>query len=139
MAKKSLASLMVGIMGDEPAKTTEPEVSSTPTPEVVEETPAEADIQEVAIEENSKEENSKEENPESTRRRRVGRPRKGETPVKSDEIRATFIVDPAQMKKIKYISLAEGNLLKETLYNALEQYIADWEEENGRIKLPGKK
>ena len=52
---------------------------------------------------------------EAKRRENVGRPKKGE-PAKStkkpQEIRATFIVDPDLLRKVKYISLVEGILLR---------------------------
>lgn len=72
----------------------------------------------------------------SSSRRKVGRPKKGETPEKSDEIRATFIVRPDSVRKLKYISLVEGNLLKDVIAAALDQFIVGWEADNGRIKLP---
>lgn len=121
MAKKNLASLMNGIMGD--TKPSEPEVTAVGQPdstaaEVTEEMKA---------------------NLEANRRRNVGRPRKGESGSKTNEVRATFIVDPELIRKVKYISLVESSLLKDVIYEALTSYIEAWESENGKIRLPKKK
>lgn len=165
MAKKNLAALMNGIMG-EAAPSTE-NTDRQPVQEDVVKAPEnpvsspvqvtqEAQVAAVAsYAESEKENNFKE--PETTSaqnqeeaetatisndiatpapRRRVGRPRKGETPVKTEEIRATFIVDPSLVRKMKYISLVEGNLLKDVIGVALENYISQWEAENGKIRLP---
>ena len=79
---------------------------------------------------------------EAKRRENVGRPKKGE-PVKSakkpQEIRATFIVNPDLLRKVKYISLVEGILLKDVISEALNNYVDAWEENNRKIKLPRKK
>ena len=79
---------------------------------------------------------------EAKRRENVGRPKKGE-PVKSakkpQEIRATFIVNPDLLRKVKYISLVEGILLKDIISEALNNYVDAWEENNRKIKLPRKK
>lgn len=75
----------------------------------------------------------------SKRRENVGRPKKGE-PAKSakkpQEIRATFIVDPDLLRKVKYISLVEGILLKDVISEALSNYVDAWEEKNKKIRLP---
>lgn len=118
MAKKNLASLMSGIMGD-----TKPLIqveTSCPT-------------QEFPISEITEE---MKENLEAKRRRNVGRPRKGETGKQTNEVRATFIVDPEIVRKLKYVSLAEGFLLKDVIAEALNNYLDSWESENGRIRLP---
>ena len=76
------------------------------------------------------------------RRENVGRPKKGETAKsakKPQEIRATFIVDPDLLRKVKYISLVEGILLKDVIFEALNNYVDAWEENNRKIKLPKKK
>lgn len=121
MAKKNLASLMNGIMGDsrpaEPENPTSRNSDGTAT-EVTEEMRA---------------------NLEATRRRNVGRPRKGESGSKTNEVRATFIVDPELIRKVKYISLVESALLKDVISEALTSYIEAWESENGKIRLPKKK
>ena len=76
---------------------------------------------------------------EAKRRGNVGRPKKGE-PAKSakkpQEIRATFIVDPDLLRKVKYISLVEGILLKDVISEALNNYVDVWEEKNKKIRLP---
>ena len=119
MAKKNLASLMDGIMGDpKPAITIGPVVKpqeATPISEVTEEMV---------------------ESLESKRKRNVGRPRKGEEVIKSNEIRATFIVDPELIRKMKYISLVNCELLKDVVDRAFKTYIEAWESGNNKIKLP---
>lgn len=76
---------------------------------------------------------------EAKRRENVGRPKKGE-PAKSakkpQEIRATFIVNPDLLRKVKYISLVEGILLKDVISEALNDYVDAWEEKNKKIRLP---
>ena len=78
----------------------------------------------------------------SKRRENVGRPKKGE-PAKSakkpQEIRATFIVDPDLLQKVKYISLVEGILLKDVISEALNNYVDKWETDNRKIRLPKRK
>ena len=79
---------------------------------------------------------------EAKRRENVGRPKKGESAKsakKPQEIRATFIVDPDLVRKVKYISLVEGILLKDVISEALNNYVNAWEENNRKIKLPRKK
>ena len=56
--------------------------------------------------------------PEANRRWKVGRPRKGESGSKTTEILTTFIVDPDQIRKVKYISLVESSLMKDVISNA---------------------
>lgn len=70
---------------------------------------------------------------EANRRRKVGRPRKGESGSKTTEIRATFIVVPDLIRKVKYISLVESSLLKDVISNVLTTYIETWEIKNGEI------
>ena len=57
---------------------------------------------------------------------------------KSAETRATFVVDPEQIRKIKYIALAEEKLHKVVISEALGAYIAQWEATNGTINLPSR-
>ena len=116
MAKKNLASLMSGIMSDETPANVPVEVASTP--EVTDEM---------------------RDNLEARRKKNVGRPRKDEVVVRPNEIRATFIVDPELVRKVKYISLVEGNLLKDVINSALRNYINAWEEENVKIRIPKKR
>lgn len=118
MAKKNLASLMSGIMGD--AKPSIPEETSGAT----QETPVSEITDEMR------------ENLEAKRRRNVGRPRKEESGRQANEVRATFIVDPETVRKLKYVSLAEGSLLKDVIAEALNSYLDTWEAENGKIRLP---
>ena len=76
---------------------------------------------------------------EAKRRANVGRPKKGETAKsakKPQEIRATFIVNPDLLRKVKYISLVEGILLKDVISEALNNYVDVWEEMNKKIRLP---
>ena len=76
---------------------------------------------------------------EAKRRENVGRPKKGEpakNAKKPQEIRATFIVDPDLLRKVKYISLVEGILLKDVISEALSNYVVAWEEKNKKIRLP---
>ena len=79
---------------------------------------------------------------EAKRRENVGRPKKGETAKstkKPQEIRATFIVDPDLLQKVKYISLVEGALLKDVISEALNNYVDKWETDNRKIRLPKRK
>lgn len=79
---------------------------------------------------------------EAKRRENVGRPKKGETSKsakKPQEIRATFIVDPDLLQKVKYISLVEGILLKDVISEALNNYVDKWETDNRKIRLPKRK
>ena len=79
------------------------------------------------------------ENLEAKRRQNVGRPRKDASGYKAEETRATFIVDPELIRKVKFISLVESTLLKDVISDALTTYIEAWESENGKICLPKKK
>ena len=79
---------------------------------------------------------------EAKRRENVGRPKKGESAKsakKPQEIRATFIVDPDLVRKVKYISLVEGILLKDVISEALNNYVDKWETDNRKIRLPKRK
>ena len=121
MAKKDLASLMSGIMGETKPAQPEPlavESQDEPVAEVTEEMKT---------------------NLEAVRRRNVGRPRKDEQVSKAEEVRATFIVSPELLRKVKYISLVDGVLLKDVISEALTNYIEAWETDNGKIRLPKKK
>lgn len=125
MAKKNLASLMNGIMGD---------------PKPQEPTPNETQNIEPAAEPNTPEITEEmKDNLEAKRYSNVGRPRKGTTGKKKEETRATFIVDPELIRKLKYISLVESSLLKDVISEALINYINAWEAENSKIRLPKKK
>ena len=125
MAKKNLATLMNGIMGEpKPQETTIPDNQM---------------IEPAAEPESSEVTEAMKENLETKRYRNVGRPKKGTTPTKKEETRATFIVDPELIRKLKYISLVESSLLKDVISEALTGYINEWEAENGKIRLPKKK
>lgn len=116
MAKKNLASLMSGIMGDTRTEEVSPsrvEVENLETRQLLIENPEQ----------------------EVKQRRKPGRPPKGSNGEKSDEIRATIIVEPEVMRKIKYISLMDDRMIKEVMNDALRAYISSWEDVNGRIKL----
>lgn len=117
MAKKNLASLMNGFMGSPDNEEITDNIQAI----------SDSDLEEMKS------------NQESRRKKNVGRPRKGLDSQKSSEIRATFIVDPSFLQKIKYISLIDGCLLKDVVSEAFSSYITDWESENGVIRLPKSK
>ena len=73
---------------------------------------------------------------EAKRRENVGRPKKSESAKKPQEIRATFIVDPDLLRKVKYISLVEDILMKDVIFEALNNYVDAREAYNRKIKLP---
>lgn len=126
MAKKNLASLMNGIMGE-------------PKPQEEEVVKTSAAIEQSADESTSEVTEDMKESLEAKRYRNVGRPKKGTSSSKKEETRATFIVDPELIRKLKYISLVESSLLKDVISEALTGYIEAWETENGKIRLPKKK
>ncbi len=68
------------------------------------------------------------------RKKNVGRPPKslGGKP-KPLEFRATFVVNPDLVRKLKYISIVETKLYKETITEALTLYIKNWERKNGEL------
>ncbi len=53
----------------------------------------------------------------------------------SNEKRATFIIKLDQLEKLKAISYYDRKLLKETLAEALEVYILNYETKNGTLEL----
>ena len=157
MSKKNLSLLMDGFMGE---ATSSDSVQEQPKEQVVEQVAAQAE--QPAVQDDKQEipkaapakASSKQEATETAateqmkskleakRRENVGRPKKGETAKsakKPQEIRATFIVDPNLVRKVKYISLVEGILLKDVISEALNNYVNAWEENNRKIKLPRKK
>lgn len=76
---------------------------------------------------------------EAKRKEHVGRPKNGEIinrSKKSKEIQSTFIVDSDLLRKVKYISLVDGALLKDVIAEALNAYVDKWKEENKKIRLP---
>lgn len=108
MAKKNLQSLMSGIIGSEPQKSTE-NVQPTNT--------------------------SQETQNEPQAQRGPGRPRRSDNVEKT---RATFILPTDTHKKLRYISLMDGINQQDIVAEALEVYIEKWETENGPIKMPKK-
>lgn len=73
------------------------------------------------------------------RTKNVGRPKKGvyspERGTKEDETRATFIVNKKNLRKVKFISLIETKQIKDVIGEAIADYIAKYEQENGTINL----
>lgn len=157
MSKKNLSLLMDGFRGEvNPSDS----VQEQPKKQDVEQVAAEAE--QPAVQDDKQESpkaapakaSSKEETTETAateqmkskleakRRENVGRPKKGETAKsakKPQEIRATFIVDPDLLQKVKYISLVEGILLKNVISEALNNYVDKWETDNRKIRLPKRK
>lgn len=125
MAKKNLASLMDGIIGDDSIR----------------------ENQESAISKTSESSDSFDntDSPGADKsgiqqppRRKPGRPPKS-VADRLDEVRATIIVESDVLKKIKYISLIEGTMIKEVMNEAFRSYISVWESTNGKIRLPQKR
>ena len=153
MSKKNLSLLMDGFMGEanqseaiqEPSK----EQAVEQVAEQAEQPAVQIDKQEkpkvTSSKSTTKEETTETETTDkmkSKRRENVGRPKKGETAKsakKPQEIRATFIVDPDLLQKVKYISLVEGALLKDVISEALNNYVGKWETDNRKIRLPKRK
>ena len=150
MSKKNLSLLMDGFMGE--ANQSEPvqEQAVVQAAEQVEQPAVKDDKQEspkaAPAKASSKQEATEtaateqmKSKLEAKRRENVGRPKKGETAKsakKPQEIRATFIVDPDLVRKVKYISLVEGILLKDVISEALNNYVDAWEEKYKKIRLP---
>lgn len=139
MSKKNLSLLMDGFMGEaipsdpvqeQPAAQTDKQDSPKAAPAKAS---SKKETTETAATEQMKSKL------EAKRRENVGRPKKGESAKnakKPQEIRATFIVDPDLVRKVKYISLVEGILLKDVISEALNNYVDIWEEKNKKIRLP---
>lgn len=72
-------------------------------------------------------------NADSEQTKRIGRPKNEDTDT---NIRATFMVDKEQLKKLKYISLIDNRRQKDILKDALEHYIRNWESKKGDINIP---
>lgn len=122
--KKDIASLLNGIMGNDPA----PLPSSDEQGNIPKET---AEALEISPD--------LEEKLNAVRRARVGRPRKySDNERREREFRATFVVSREIVRKVKYISLMDSKLLKDVIAEALTSYIEKWEDENGKINLPNK-
>lgn len=150
MSKKNLSLLMDGFMGEANQAESVQEQPKEQATEQAEQPTALTDKQESPKAVSSKTATKKDANGteatdkmksklEAKRRENVGRPKKGETAKstkKPQEIRATFIVDPDLVRKVKYISLVEGILLKDVISEALNNYVDIWEEKNKKIRLP---
>ena len=133
MSKKNLSLLMDGFMGEANQAESVQEQPKEQATEQAEQPTAQTDKQESPKAVSSKTSTKKDANEtettgkmksrlEAKRRENVGRPKKGETAKsakKPQEIRATFIVDPDLLQKVKYISLVEGALLKDVISEAL--------------------
>ena len=153
MSKKNLSLWMDGFMGEVNSSDSVQEQAIVQAAEQVEQSVAQDDKQEspkeapakVSSKQKATEKAATEQMKsklEAKRRENVGRPKKGETAKstkKPQEIRATFIVDPDLLQKVKYISLVEGALLKDVISEALNNYVDKWETDNRKIRLPKRK
>jgi hypothetical protein len=116
--KKDIANLISGICSGTPTATTNTDI----TEEAVTRLQITDEMQEALNE---------------RRRAKVGRPvGTGKKEKNENEGRATFVVDNNLIRKIKYISLCEGKLLKDILSEMMGEYIDKWENENRKIDLP---
>lgn len=63
---------------------------------------------------------------------------KPNTRVKTSEkeVRATFIVKASYIDKLKAISYWQRKMIKNTIDEALKEYIDSYEQKNGPIQLP---
>lgn len=153
MSKKNLSLLMDGFMGDayqaesvqEQPKEQATKQAERPTVQTNKQERTKAVSSKTATKKDAIEPEATEKMKsrlEAKRRENVGRPKKGETAKstkKPQEIRATFIVDPDLLQKVKYISLVEGALLKDVISEALNNYVDKWETDNRKIRLPKRK
>ena len=151
MSKKNLSLLMDGFMGEaipsdpvqeqskeqaveqsaEQAKLPADQTNKLDSPKVA---PAKASSKKEATETAATEQMKSK--LEAKHRENVGLPKNGESAqnvTKPQEIRATFIVDPDLVRKVKYISLVEGILLKDVISEALNSYVDAWEENNRKV------
>ena len=157
MSKKNLSLLMDGFMGEAiPSDSVQEQPKEQAVEQTAEQTeqPAVQDDKQESPKAASAKASAKKEDTEmeatnkmkskleAKRKENVGRPKKGD-PAKSakkpQEIRATFIVDPDLLRKVKYISLVEGILLKDGISEALNNYVDKWETDNRKIRLPKRK
>lgn len=65
--------------------------------------------------------------------KKIGRPK-----MDSNDIKATIVISPDLMRKVKYVALMEDAMIKTIVDSALSRYIEEWEEENGKIRFPKK-
>ncbi len=144
MAKKNLTLLMDGFIGEVQTSSSSQQ-QSIQGESVVQEAKPQNDEVNHAKETPSTETETTEQMKsrlEAKRKENVGRPKKGEatkSAKKPQEVRATFIVDADMLRKVKYISLVDGLLLKDVIAEALNAYVDKWETNNRKIKLPKKK
>lgn len=61
------------------------------------------------------------------------------SPVLFDETRATFILNAADLEKLKAVAYWDRLLLKEVVAEAITQYLTSYEKKNGAIKPVAKK
>lgn len=119
--KKDIASLIKGIVGDEPAILPSADEQGNLPTSTAEALHIDSDLEEKL---------------NQVRRAKVGRPRKyDEAERRERENRATFIVSKELVRKVKYISLKDSRLVKDIVADALSEYITEWETKNGVINL----
>lgn len=154
MSKKNLSLLMDGFMGEANQAESVQEQPKEQTTEQAEQLTVLTDKQESPKAVSSKTATKKDANETETNRKneiqtgsqtqgKCGSPqerrKQPKVTKKPQEIRATFIVDPDLLQKVKYISLVEGALLKEVISEALNNYVDKWETDNRKIRLPKRK
>lgn len=132
MAKKDLAKLVGGLIG---TPTSEQITESSTPAQTEQDSPRETDLDHARAEA-LQITPEMEEQLNARRRERTGRPKGTGRKDKPVETRATFVVNPVYVRKLKYIALAEQRLHKEIVAEALDRYISEWERQNGIIKLP---
>lgn len=118
--KKDIASLISGIVGNEPEPLPREDSQGNIPKETAEALHITPELEEKL---------------NKVRRAKVGRPAKTDNKRRQRENRATFVVDRNIIRKLKYISLADSRLLKDIVSAALSEYIAQWETANGVINL----
>ena len=133
MSKKNLSLLMDGFVGDtnqsesiqeESKEQAEQPAVQTDKQENLETAPSKIASKKEATETEATEKRKSQ--LEAKRRENVSYPKKGKTAKsvkKPQEIRTTFIVDPDLVRKVKYISLVKGILLKDVISEALNNYV----------------
>ncbi|MBD5280389.1 MAG: hypothetical protein HDS35_07590 [Bacteroides sp.] len=116
MAKKNVAALMSGLINMSETDTDEPMIEDSKK-----EIQEQSSIPSVIV-------------VEKTRKR--GRPQK-ENKVSEDRISA-FNIESELFRKLKYIALIDDLTPIEEIREAIKKYVADWENENGKIRIPRK-
>lgn len=117
MAKKNLASLMSGIIGE-----SSPSLMAENAPQEV----AKTSVENISA-------TPEKEAEKGTAKR--GRPVVNKEPVTS----VTFNAPESVLSKLKYISFVDGITQKDIIISSLLSYIDSWEAENGPVRLPKKK